>query len=106
MAKAERKRLTAMGLLVALALTALLWFAAGSATPTAAASGHRRVAPVVTSVAAHHLSMAPRAGITALSPAAAVLLGVLLSFGIVRPAAFGRPPAGMRRPAQARAPPA
>jgi hypothetical protein len=106
MANAERKRLTAMGLLVALALAALLWSAAGSATPTVATTSHRRVAPVVMSVATHHPSMAPRAGITVLPPAAAVLLGMLLSFGIVRLAGPGRPRAGVRRLARARAPPA
>jgi hypothetical protein len=113
MANAERKRLTAMGLLVALALSALLSSAAGAATPAAmtraATTSHRHVTPVSKSVAIQPLA-APRARtgaipLTALAPAAAVA-AVLLSLGIVSPVAPGRPPAGARRLGQARAPPA
>jgi hypothetical protein len=109
MANAERKRLTAMGLLVALALSALLCSAAGSASPTAATTSHRHLTSVVKPVTTH-LSAAPRARIgviplIALAPTAAVA-AVLLPLGIVRPAGPGRPPAGARRPAHARAPPA
>jgi len=113
MANAERKRLTAMGLLVALALSALLCSAAGSAPPTAATTAatvsHRHLTPVVKPVATH-LPAGPRArmgviALDALAPTAAVA-AVLRSLGIVRPAAFGRLPAGARRLAHARAPPA
>lgn len=107
MANVERKRLTAMGLLVALALSALLFSAAGPATPTAATTSHRHLTPVVKAVATH-LPGAPRARIGVIQPAAlapTVVAAVLLLLGIVRPAAFGRPPAGARRLAHARAPP-
>jgi hypothetical protein len=107
MANAERKRLTAMGLLVALALSALLCSAAGSAPPavatTAVTTSHRHLTPVVKPVATH-LARIGAVALDALAPTVAVA-AVLLSLGIVRPAAFGRPPAGARRLAHARAPP-
>jgi hypothetical protein len=111
MANAERKRLTAMGLLVALALSALLCSAAGSAAPTAAppaaTTSHRHLTPVVKSVATH-LSGAARARIGVVPPAAlasAAVAAVLLSLGIVRAGGPGRPLAAALRLAHARAPP-
>ncbi len=109
MANAERKRLTAMGLLVALALSALLCSAAGSAAPTVTntnhrSQNHRHLTPVVKPVATH-LAKIGATTLDVLAPTAAVT-AVLLSLGIVGPAAFGRPPAGARLLAHARAPPA